>query len=271
MASNSKSHRGIALLVIFLVFFFAGATQDTGWYKVEPLRKVSPQLGDVLGDIESRMPAGHQYRDNDQITWAHETTHGLNSRWRQHFPNKACLYVLQSRLCVLDHPRVKLSDVARAVPRSLRGDVYNLYLTQAQQWWNNEPLYVFDEWVAYCNGTAAIMDLDEKGLLRRGDRYYGADLEKVIQFVGYALVVAQVGHEKLSTERPNKQRFKVFTQWHIERSMRLYLSGRKSRVIDPSKADETLRSLRQSPDATDLREFSRSFFGEDWCKSILGI
>ena len=261
-----------ALLLLVLIGFFVGAIgqTQTGWYNINPIRKVSSQLGDVLGDIESRMPAGHIYRDSDQITWAHETTHGLNSRWRQHF-NKPCFYVLSGRLCTLTHPTIRLSDVASAVPQSLRGNGYQLYLRQMQQYWNNEPLYIFDEWTAYSNGAATIIDLENKGLLHNnGGRYYGADLEKVIQFMNYSLVVAQIGHKKFADET-QKTRFNIFVKWYVERSMELYLAGRKSVVINPAPADETLRRLRQGTDTASLRSFCRSYFGEKWCKDILGI
>ncbi len=43
---------------------------------------VSASLGVVLGDIESRMPKGHQYSAQDKVTWAHETTHGINNSVR---------------------------------------------------------------------------------------------------------------------------------------------------------------------------------------------
>jgi hypothetical protein len=152
----------------------------------------------------------------------------------------------------------------------LRGSGYNLYLQQQQRYWNNEPLYIFDELTAYSNGAAAIMDLHEKGLLRSSDRYYGADLAKVIEFMSYGLVLAQIGHDKLPTEA-EKTQFKAFVKWQVERSMRLYLIGRKSRAIDPAPADALITRLRQSADAAFLRQFSRAYFGEEWCKNILGL
>jgi len=263
MGERGATYCGALLLLVLICFLFIGATgqKETGWYNIKPTREVSERLGDVLGDVESRMPRGHIYTDSDQITWTHETTHGLHSRWRQYF-NKPCLYVLKGRLCVLTHPNIRLSDVAAQVSPSLRGNGYQ-YLVQQQRYWNNEPLYVFDEWVAYTNGVAAILDLEEKGLLRRSDRSYGHDLEKMVQFMNYSLVVTQLGGED--------EKLTSFVQWHCERVRALLLKAEKSKVIDPSISKETLRRLRQSPDAATLRDFCRSHFGEKWCKSILGV
>ena len=53
----------------------------TGWMTLAPMRQVNIEPKE-LADIESRMPAGHIDRDSDLVTWAHETTHGINSRCR---------------------------------------------------------------------------------------------------------------------------------------------------------------------------------------------
>lgn len=126
---------------------------------------VSPSLGEVLGDIESRMPRGHIYQfPDDLITWAHETTHGLNSKIRN--DNRPpgiktnAFYLLDGKgLVMIEPPGLRLSDVAPLIPRNLRGRIYQLYMIDQQRWWNNEPLYMWDEWVAYMNGTFTRTDL----------------------------------------------------------------------------------------------------------------
>jgi len=127
---------------------------------------VNPTLGAVLSDIESRMPRGHIYRfPDDLITWAHETTHGLNSRVRnanyEQGKVKNAFYVLDGKALLLEEPRgFLLSDVARRIPTVLRGKIYKLYMIDQQSGWNDRPLYMWDEWVSYANGTATRIDLD---------------------------------------------------------------------------------------------------------------
>ena len=112
-------------------------------------------LGPVLEDVESLLPPGHQFRDSDPITWTHEGTHGVNARIRREkgSPGIVGIYIGGLRCCLLEVPPIKLSDVAKAVPRELRGDIYTLYLVQQQRWWENDPLYVLDEWSAYLQGA----------------------------------------------------------------------------------------------------------------------
>ena len=49
---------------------------------IPPRRDASATNGKVIQDLERRMPAQHPYRHSDHITWAHETTHGLQANIR---------------------------------------------------------------------------------------------------------------------------------------------------------------------------------------------
>lgn len=124
---------------------------------------IDKSLGEVLGDIESRMPANHVYRDADRITWAHETTHGLNANIRiANFTSGRRIntfYVLDGKAIILDEPDFRLTKVASTIPSSLRGDIFDTYMIKQAKTWDDCPLYTFDEWVAYQNGAACRNDL----------------------------------------------------------------------------------------------------------------
>ena len=121
--------------------------------------------GDFLTDIARHLPSeyGDHYYSNDRITHAHETTHGINS----HISNQVHrgrnpaygFYVGNNRAVLLDGPRLKLSQVAEVIPESLRGSRYQLYCIDQQKYFEDHPLYLFDEWVAYTNGVHAGVEL----------------------------------------------------------------------------------------------------------------
>lgn len=95
--------------------------------------------------------AGPHYYDPDPITTVHECTHGVNSMLRQELGGE-CYYVPVGRVYQLrGSTGVTLADVAAA--NKYRGDLVNLYLIQQQRYWNDNALYLFDEWVAYANGA----------------------------------------------------------------------------------------------------------------------
>jgi hypothetical protein len=124
------------------------------WLKLEPSRK--PTESGILGDVDCHLPAGHIYRDNDKVTWAHETTHGINARIRNENRVSNGYYCLFNRAFSIDSPRITLRQIADATPAKLRsGKTYKLYLVQQQRYWNDTPLYVLDELTAYTNGALA--------------------------------------------------------------------------------------------------------------------
>lgn len=125
---------------------------------------VDKSLGAVLGDIESRMSKGHQYSSSDRITWAHETTHGINSKVRNAIykpdESKNAFYVLEGKALVLREPtHITITQVASKIPQQLRGGVYQQYMVNQAKGWNDRPLYIMDELSAFTNGSMTRTDL----------------------------------------------------------------------------------------------------------------
>jgi len=88
----------------------------------------------------------------------HETTHELNSKIRNKHPGCNAIYVLHGKACVIQEPKVTLTQVACEVPDDQRGSVYQMYLRSQARYWNDQPLYVLDEWGAYLNGAECYED-----------------------------------------------------------------------------------------------------------------
>jgi hypothetical protein len=245
----------------------APARIEPKWIEHKPVRNVGDSsMGKVLADIESHMPAGHIYRDNDQVTWAHETTNGINSNVRnQNSGGKKVngFYCLENRAVVLEEPPTTIRAVAQLVPPSLRGGTYNLYLVSQAGSWNNEPLYLFDEWVAYTNGSEAGLDLDKKGLWRGCQR--SDTIAYALEFNVYSTCVAMALKGQTDPE------IKTFLKWNIERVMGLYQTAKSQPKFTGSEQDGYLAKMRTSSDAEEFRTFARSYFGNDWCKTNLGF
>lgn len=261
-----------------------------------PAKRSVTNLGKVLSDIDSHMPAGHIYQDNDKITWGHETTHGINSDLRMKFsrrttiydndPNKMVLgqtentellgqmiddaygnpafksyaringfYVLEDRAVIIDEPSTTITAAANLVPRSLRGGVYNLYMVEQASSWNDTPLYVFDEWTAYGNGSAVRLDL---GIKERSETVLF-----MLEFNVYSICVGWASKTK-------DDQFKNYLKWNIARSMKLYVDS-KEKLGNADKHDSYLETMRTGTDAESFRQFTRSYLGEDWTKPVLGF
>ncbi|RDJ35436.1 MAG: hypothetical protein DWQ19_11510 [Crenarchaeota archaeon] len=248
------------------------------WVNYPPLREVT-NLGKVLSDIESHMPAGHIYRDSDKITWAHETTHGINSNLRQKYSRSYGgrdvwgrsawkeidgkpvfhngringFYCLDNKAAIIEEPPTTMQAAAALVPQSLRGPVYNLYMVQQARSWGDTPLYIFDEWSAYQNGSACRADLE---IQERSET-----VSQMLEFDVYALALAMA----VKKQAPNydDSQFKRFLMWSLDRSFKLYKGE--------SRAQSYLQAWKTSPDAEDLRQFTREYCGQEWTKKVLGF
>jgi hypothetical protein len=247
-------------------------TPEPEWDTYPAQRNIT-NLGKVLSDIESHMPAGHIYRDSDKITWAHETSHGIASHLRMKFQRGLRtnwngkiwetvdlarringFYLLNDKVCIIDEPNTTISAAARLVPGRLHGGVYNLYMVQQARSWNSTPLYVFDEWIAYSNGTACRLDLQIR-----------SRAETVLYMLEFNVYSICVG---LASKSEDPQ-FKNFLMWHLERSMKLYNDSKN--LGDTFKQDEYLQKMRTSQDAEAWREKTRNYLGKEWTKKVLGF
>jgi len=220
------------LFVLYLSLIFTPAP---------PLREVR-DLGPVLTDVESHLNPGHPYRDADPLTWTHEGLHGVNSLLRNKHGCPA-FYVLENRCVLLQEPKTTLSKVAAAVPVSLRGRVYRLYLIEQQRYWQNEPSYCFDELTAYAASAEAAK---QRKVYDRGATDFALELTV------YSTCVPMVS-------KSNDPRMKAFLRLEIER------------VVNLSKHSDYLDQLRAEPDAKALRAFMVRYYGSTWTKKVLGF
>ena len=234
-----------------MTHLFEGPT----WTKALPLRKIDPdELGVILSDIESHMPAGHMYSDPDKVTWAHETTHGINRRLRNEHRQSAkinALYCLNNRACIIEEPPLTISQVAETIPVELRENLFHLYMVQQAHSWNNTPLYIFDEWVAYTNGAAVRYNLNLKERL--------GTVKAMLEFNNYALALAIM---------TDNSQLKNFVEWHLLRVADLYLCNLKLGNIDA--VAHNLEKTIEYNKGSEFGEKVRKYLGPEFTKKILG-
>lgn len=133
------------------------------WFKYQPEGAVDGQ--GIFQEVLSRCDeAGRRTaRDPSKVTYCHEATHMLNSRIRRDYGggNFNAVYVGNGRAYVAPEPKVTLRQISEYVDESLRNSTYKLYFIQQQRDWNEQPLYILDEWTAYANGSLAAIELDD--------------------------------------------------------------------------------------------------------------
>lgn len=229
--------------------------------------------GTALTDIINHLPAsyGNTYADADLITYGHETTHGINAHARNHLNATGRrangFYCMNDRVAIVVEPNMRKSAVAAYVPMSLRGPRFATYVTGATEW-DDRPLYLFDEWVAYTNGSEVGVNLVRSGLWRYGWR---DGVAGTLEFTFYALATAMAVEARDPDYFQNHTQFRAFLAWNARRAMELYRLGAAMEVFRWERQDALYQALRTSPDAEAMRAFARRVFGAAWAAEVLGV
>lgn len=165
---------------------------SVGRFVEQEIRRANVSRSKSLNDIESHMPAGHIYVDEDEVTWAHETTHGLNARMRNKYGHP-CFYLLNDVGFGCEKQNFTLREVANKIDPEDRGRSYQLYLIDQQRYWNDTPTYVLDELNAYTNGSIVATELNSSNRLRDS-------LTRSLEFCRYAIIMGHIAQNKLIAE-----------------------------------------------------------------------
>lgn len=260
------------------------------WKKFTRIRELSdPSLGVILGDLESHMPNGHHYTDKNKLSWAHQVSHGINAKIRNDPSNLDGyngFYVLQDRSFLLKEPEISIRDIALFVPSSLRGPSFDLYFNEQSSIWNDRPLYLIDEWVAFANGSDAGRELNINGW------YY--ELLQAHNFNIYCMCLALVVQRDCSDYRDTD--LKEFIMWNVERVFRLTYPSDKTQqeyylksggavanwnicphMLSPDDSyndikivENYVKKVCSYEDAQNFRKSAREYFGDAWFNKFYG-
>jgi hypothetical protein len=219
------------------------------WIKYPAVRQPYPNIGKILSDLDSHIN-NDTYRDIDRINWAHETSHGIASQISIKYYNSKNgrvygLYALANRGIIIQEPPITLSQLATKIPTYLQGKSYYTYFHKQTRYFQNEPLYILDEWISYTNGSAVRAELNIKNR--------GETVLQMVEFNTYALLLAK------ATNNQDPQ-FKNFIIWNSIRVKKIYDANKVIGGIQST--DEYLKKLKY------VQKISKQYFGENWDKTI---
>ncbi len=232
-----------------------------------------PKWGPSLTDILQRRPSWDKFNHEDLETLAHELSHGIHSDLRLKRPSTPKLngfYVLGGQGAIVLEPSFRKADVAALVPQSLRGSRYDHYLT-GQKGWDDQPLYLWDEWNSYVNGAAVAIERYSLGLQQypansANDRVYA-----VLEFTIYALMVLHTAEQREPQYLTREPQAREFFAWNAQRAMRLFQAGRHLPPFRWTNSDTLEQALRTSPDAEQLRQSARRLLGAGFTHQTFGF
>lgn len=160
------------------------------------------------------------------------------------------VYVGQDRYLILEEPGIRKRDAAAIVPKELRGSRYGLYMA-GQTAWDDSPLYVWDEWVAYRNGAQAACDGFDAGKYNeRSDQPIGP-----IEFQTYGICVLIAAEQK----RVDIEYLLPFARWHWKACWNTYHEAQKRFEWKTP----LFENLRTGASAKPIRDWLKSHGFED--------
>jgi len=169
----------------------------------------------LLQDVASQCTAEGRQRmyADDPLTYCHELTHEVNSRIRNYTknPHDNAFYVGGSKCFIIDEPQVTLAIVSQYVPSEHRNRYFQTYLLDSRRNWNREPLYILDEWTAYCNGCE---------FAHASGRNPSSDQTALRSFIHYVSAVLQAT-EKHDPNYPQMDQLREFICWQMNRTAKL--------------------------------------------------
>jgi hypothetical protein len=240
-------------------------------------RRVDPRWASKLTDIMQHEAPDDNNPYPDLITKGHETTHGINNwlmnnaqppdggdgRWHLQIG----LYLLDNKSVVIWEPNMKKDKVAAHVPQSLRGSRFDHYVAGTPSW-NDHPLYLWDEWVAYTNGTEVGLNQLEEGKWTQGNRIASVG---PMEFTVYALATGKAIAQHDPKRWKEDSQLRELLAYNSKRAMAAAEAAQATPELKHPRFEEYLTSFRTSPDAAGLRAFCQEEFGTDFCKKVYGF
>lgn len=242
-------------------------TKQSGW-------------GDVLTDViqhylepGSACLAYTSYHDGEQPTYAHEATHGLNACIGNKYGSGSSVYgfyLLGGKGIYVKNPSMHRSKVASVVPSSLRNldgtNRYNTYITNNSVG-SSSPLYIFDEWVAYANGSREAINMLDNGKSVGATVKLGAG---VVEFAVYATAAGLALERNEESYLKQEPKFIALYKHVISIVAKDIITSKHQQVID-SETRSYWNKFKTDNSAQELRSWIKRNCGEDWAKETLGI
>lgn len=240
-------------------------------------RRTDPRWSSKLTDIMQHEAPDDRNPYPDLITKGHETTHGINNwlmnngqppdggdgKWHLQIG----LYLLDNKSVVIWEPDMKKDKVAAHVPSSLRGSRFDHYVAGAPAW-NDHPLYLWDEWVAYTNGTEVGLDQLEEGKWNQGRRIASVG---PMEFTIYALATGKAIAQHDPKRWKEDSQLRELLAYNSKRAMSAARAAQQSSELRHPNFDQYLTAFQTSPDADGLRRFCQDTFGPKFCKEVYGF
>jgi hypothetical protein len=183
------------------------------------VRRAAADMPPILADAFARLRDAERQRDpadpGDRVTWSHECCHGVSAladiangpRHERH-----SIYIGEGLTVDFAHPKITIREIAAAIPADDRTGPYGTmaatYLVEQAAHWNDRPIYLVEEWVAYTHGA---IYREQAGFEGRADTHWRAKA-----FERWIRVLARLARER-DPGYPEIEKLEAFIEWNAAR------------------------------------------------------
>jgi hypothetical protein len=212
---------------------------------------------DLYADIMNHTT--NPFFNNSHNTAAHETVHGINNDIRNKLGVASGLYVGANKAVVIkEHPKVHIRSLISYIPKSLHSYRFQLYI-ENQGDWNEQPLYIFDEWVAYVMGSK--VGIERKESFGTVDGVYGP-----LEFSFFSIALAMAVEEHDPVYWKENQQFRKFLIWHLKEALKVFKQGRQ--FYSFAEQEQHLKSFQTGDECKAMRVFVEKHLEGIWLSPI---
>lgn len=192
-------------------------------------------------------------------TNVHETAHGIHATYRNIYYKALktrvnALYMLEGRIAIVKEPEFLIEHIRPHVPAPLQGYRFQLYFVEQLRYWNDRPLYVFDEWTAYiCGGESAVDDFSRANLTTGADSVSGC-----LEFSVYAVATYLAAKQRAADYLQQEPQLKRVLHYNLTRAEQVFYAGRE--VFKSTKQEALYNALQTHPAAEPIRVCLRDEF-----------
>ena len=209
---------------------------------------------DVYGDVLSHCKRPN--RGDGRYTDTHETSHFISSELRQGKMGYNGFYILNSKGVLVKEPPTTIGEVADYVPSNLRGMRYQLYLVDQRRYWDEQPLYIVEEWNCYTlGGMCAVDDYNNKRELERTDAVAG-----MFEFMVYSTALAMCVEDKCPEYWEKNTQFRRFIQYRMDTSSMIFAVGREIPQFKSLSSDKLYQTWHNSEEGKEFQKFIDKYF-----------
>jgi hypothetical protein len=223
----------------------------------------SPKESSVYGDVlahSAERPFGDAHGRSTNV---HETAHGIHSYLRNKYSKSKRyngLYCLNGKAIVLQEPNIRKHQIIEFIPPNLRGYRFETYIS-GQKAWDDTPLYVYDEWVAYVLGGKCNVQDVENNKFNEG---WTDGVSGCLSFSIYAIATCMTVQKYDSQYWQNNNQFRLFTVYMLKQAYNTFMAGRKMEQFKWDKQDKLYDQLLNSEQAIPMRNFIKNNLDGVW-------